>query len=143
MHLDDGVPLGFGHVGEHPVTEDAGVVDHDVEFAEVFDRLVHHALGTLPAGDVVAVDDGLAAHAFDLGNDVLGWGGVVARSVDLTSEVVDHHLRSLAGELDSVASSDPSAGTGDDDHLPVADSHDRDPLRLLSLVALSLVALSL
>ena len=32
---DDGVPLRLGHVHEHPVAEDPGVVDEDVEAAEV------------------------------------------------------------------------------------------------------------
>ena len=35
---DDGVPLLLGHVGEHAVAQDAGVVDDDVEVAERVDR---------------------------------------------------------------------------------------------------------
>ncbi len=39
VDLDDRVPLGLAHVGEHAVTEDAGVVDQHVEAAERVDRL--------------------------------------------------------------------------------------------------------
>ncbi len=40
VDLDDGVPLRLGHVREHAVAEDAGVVDEDVEAAEGVDRLL-------------------------------------------------------------------------------------------------------
>ena len=62
MHLDDRVPLGLGHVDEHAVAQDAGVVDEHVEAAEGVDGLLHDALGAVAVGDVVAVGDGLAAH---------------------------------------------------------------------------------
>ena len=38
VHRDDGVPLLLGHVHEHPVAEDPGVVDEDVEAAVAVDR---------------------------------------------------------------------------------------------------------
>ena len=55
VDLDDGVPLLLGHVGQHPVPQDAGVVDHDVEVAEALDGGVDEALRALPGRDVVAV----------------------------------------------------------------------------------------
>src|SRR5262249_30573847 len=39
VHGDNGIPLVLGHVHEHPVAEDPGVVDEDVEPAELVDRL--------------------------------------------------------------------------------------------------------
>ena len=40
VHLDDRVPLLLGHVDEHAVAQDAGVVDEHVEVAEGVDGLV-------------------------------------------------------------------------------------------------------
>ena len=45
---DDGVPLLLGHVDQHPVAQDAGVVDQHVEVAERLDGGVDHALAALP-----------------------------------------------------------------------------------------------
>ena len=61
VDLDDRVPLGLGHVDHHPVTQDAGVVDEDVEGAEGVDRELDEALRAVPGGDVLGVGDGLAA----------------------------------------------------------------------------------
>ncbi len=69
---DDGVPLLLGHVHEHPVAEDPGVVDEDVEAAELVDRLLDHATGAREVGDVLAVRDRLAAGGADLLDDLLG-----------------------------------------------------------------------
>ena len=76
VDLDDRVPLCLGHVGEHPVAQDAGVVDDDVEPAEAVDRALHHPTGGLEVADVVGVGDGLAAHALDLVDDLLGGSSV-------------------------------------------------------------------
>ena len=45
MHADHVVPLVDGHVDEHAVAQDAGVVDQDVEAAEGLDRRFDHPLG--------------------------------------------------------------------------------------------------
>ncbi|CAB4633514.1 unannotated protein [freshwater metagenome] len=46
MHLDDSVPFGFAHVGEHAVAQDASVVDENVESTERRDGLVDEILST-------------------------------------------------------------------------------------------------
>jgi hypothetical protein len=71
VHGDDRVPLLLGHVDEHAVAQDAGVVDDRVQVAERLDRGVDEALRALPRGDAVAVRDRLAAHALDLVDDLL------------------------------------------------------------------------
>ena len=45
VDLDDGVPLGLGHVDEHAVAQDAGVVDEHVEPAEGLDGGADQLLG--------------------------------------------------------------------------------------------------
>ena len=65
MDPDDGVPLLRGHVDEHAVAQDAGVVDEDVETAEGLDSGGDQPGGALPVRHVVAVGDGLAPHGPD------------------------------------------------------------------------------
>ena len=60
---DDGVPLLLGHVDQHAVAQDPGVVDQHVEVAERLHGGVDHPLAALPDGDGVGVGDRLAAHA--------------------------------------------------------------------------------
>ena len=96
MDVDDRVPLGLGHVRQHPVAQDAGVVDQDVEVAERVDRRSDHALGTLEVGDVLAVGDRLTAHRRDLVDHLLGRAEVAAGTVDRAAEVVDDHLGAVS-----------------------------------------------
>ena len=63
---DHRVPLLLGHVHEHAVAEDPGVVDEDVEAPERVDRLLHHLARLREVGDVRAVRDRLAAGGLDL-----------------------------------------------------------------------------
>ncbi len=55
VDVDDRVPLLLGHVDQHPVPQDAGVVDQHVEVAEGLDGGVDQALAALPVADVVGV----------------------------------------------------------------------------------------
>ena len=68
------------HRHEHPVAEDAGVVDDDVEVAERLDGEVDDRLGVVERADAVGRGDGLAAGGDDLVDDRLGGGGVGAAS---------------------------------------------------------------
>src|SRR5690606_30864827 len=126
----DGVPLLLGHVREHAVTEDAGVVDEHVQAAERLDGLVHHALGTLPVADVVAVHDGLAAHAADLLDDLAGGARTAAGAVHLRTQVVDDDLGALLGHHQRVLTADATTSAGDDDDASVEDSAHRVVLLL-------------
>ena len=110
----DRIPFLFGHVGEHPIAQDAGVVDEDVEVAELGDRRVDEALGTLPARHVVGVGDRMASQRTDLGSDLLGGSLIAALAVVRPAEVVDDHLGALLGEQQRVLPTDPASGTGDD-----------------------------
>ncbi len=111
---DDGVPLLLGGVHQHPVADEPGVVDQDVETAEGVDRLLHHRRGLLEVGDVGAVGDGLAAERLDLGDDLVRDLGGRALAGARGAEVVDDDLGALAGELERVRAADAPAGAGDD-----------------------------
>ena len=88
----------LGHVHDHPVAEDPGVVDEDVEAAELVDRLLHHAAGAREVGDVVAVRDGLAARGLDLLDDLLRRRCVGSVACEPAAEVVDDDLRARGRE---------------------------------------------
>ena len=72
VDADDRVPLLLGGVHQHPVADEARVVDQDVEPAEGVDRLLHHRGRLLEVRDVRTVGDGLAAERLDLGDDLVG-----------------------------------------------------------------------
>ena len=74
VHPDHCVPLLLGGVDEHPVADEPGVVDEDVEAALRLMVWCDHRGGLLEVGDVGAVDDGGSAGGLDLGDDLLRGG---------------------------------------------------------------------
>ena len=106
VDADDVVPLLLGHVDEHAVPQDAGVVHQHVDVAEGVDGSLDQALGTAEVGDVVGVGDGLAAHGLDLLDHVMSRPGIRSRSVLRPSEVVDHDLGALTSEQQGVLPTD-------------------------------------
>ena len=65
VHGDDRVPVLIGHVEQHPVPGDTGIVDHDVEPAEVLGT-GDEFIGGASRADVTGHRDGLGAGASDL-----------------------------------------------------------------------------
>jgi hypothetical protein len=120
---DHGIPLVLGHVHEHPVAEDSGVVDEDVEPAELVDRLPHEALRPGEAGDVLAIRRRLAARGADLLHDLLRGARVRSLAGEPGAEVVDHELRSGPGEGERVRAADPAPGARDDRDLAAQIGH--------------------
>ena len=66
VYSDDGVELLLAGIGEHPVADDARVVDQDVQATERVDRRLDQSLGLRPVGDVRAAGDGFASGGGDL-----------------------------------------------------------------------------
>jgi hypothetical protein len=84
-----------------------------VKITEGVDCGLDESLGACPGGDVVAVGDRLATHRFDLVHDLLGWREVATRAIDARTEVVDDHVRAVAGEAEGVFATDPATRTRD------------------------------
>src|SRR5207245_1598117 len=103
VHADDRVEVVLCHREDHAVTQDAGVVDDDVERAVGLDGLVDDALGAVVVGDIVVVGDGLAPAAANELGDLLGRPLVGALAGDRAAQVVDDDLRALGGELAPIA----------------------------------------
>ena len=103
---------------EHPVAQDAGVVDEDVEAPERVDGGLHHLACLREVCDVGAVRDRLAAGCLDLLDDLLRGGEVVPLAGERAAEIVDDELGARLRERERVAAPDPAPGAGDDCDLP-------------------------
>src|ERR1017187_7966656 len=123
MDADHGVPFVDRHIDEHPVTQNAGVVDQDIDRPEVVDRRLDQATGAVVVRDVVTVGHGFPTHPADLLDDFAGWAGGASASVDLGPQVVDDHFGPLAGELEGMLTPDAPAPSGDGDDAPVTNAH--------------------
>jgi hypothetical protein len=104
VHLDDGVELLFTHVVEHPVPQDARVVDQNVELAERIQRRGDHRFGCVHGPDRRIVEcrghtesDRLVGYGF-------GRGGI---------DIVDDDIRTFGSEGQDDGAADASAGAGD------------------------------
>lgn len=64
--LQHGVPVSPLHPHDELVAGDAGVIDQDVDFAELADGCFHRRLNLLFVGDVESEGRGLAAYGGDL-----------------------------------------------------------------------------
>ena len=111
------IPFILAHVHEHPVARDPGVVDEDVEAAERFERLPHHAPGRGEVRDVVAVRDRRAAGGVDFRNDLLRRRRVNALARQRRAEIVDDDPCARTRERECVLPADAAACAGDDRNL--------------------------
>jgi hypothetical protein len=106
VHGDDGVEVVLGHREQHPVAEDARVVDHHVQLAELRGRQRDQLLCRRPVGDRRMVGDGRAARGGDLDRDRFGRGLVLAvvraLPVQPGAGIVDHHRRAVGGQRQAV-----------------------------------------
>ena len=76
----------------------------------------------LEVGHVGAVGDGFTAHLADGVHHLAGGAARAAAAVELGPEVVHHHLRALARELECVLAPDAAPGAGDDHDPSFADT---------------------
>lgn len=93
VDVEDAVELLLGHVLEVAERHDARVGHHDVELAKVLLGLGEHGDDLGHVRHVGLDGDRVAAHGLDLGDELVGCLGAVG--------VVDHHVGTAAGELES------------------------------------------
>ena len=116
MHLDDSVPFGFAHVGEHAVAQDARVVDENVESAERRDGLIDESFCASPFADVVGIGNGLSAGGNNFIDHFLSWAFVDTSAVSGTAEIVHHDLCAFGGEHQRVVAPDSTTSACNDAH---------------------------
>ena len=114
VHVQNRVEVVVGQLGERLVTQDAGVVDDDVDLAEGVDRGLDDVLAALGRRDRVVVGHRLAAGRLDFVDDLLRGGVVAALPVDGPAEVVDDHASAAPGEVEGVRAAQAATSTGDD-----------------------------
>jgi hypothetical protein len=100
---DDRVPLGGGKLLDRRHVLDAGVVDEDVDAAELGLRVGHHRLDLGRLAHVGPVVAGLHAERGHLG----------ARRLEF-AEAVEHHVGALARQAQRDAVADAAGGAGDE-----------------------------
>ena len=101
------VPLRQRHLFERRVLLQPGVVDEDVDGAELPSHPVEHLPHVVLVGDIAAVGVALAAAAaLHLLDHRLGVGG--------PADVVDHHVGAGMTEADGDPLADPGTGAGDE-----------------------------
>ena len=98
------VPLGFGHAFDGGVVGDAGVVDEDVQVAEVFQHLGHKLLAVVQMGDVDGISFGLDA---EVGQFFFDGNHVFVAAAPAKSDVT-----ALLGETEGNGATDAACGTG-------------------------------
>lgn len=113
---DHRVPLLLRHGEDHPVAQDARVVDQDVELAEAAHRQLDQLARLPEVGHVAQVGHRPAARGTDLRGHLLRRGGRgLSRSVaPRLPEVVDDHARAEPRELDRLGPAEPAARARDD-----------------------------
>ncbi|MGY3360546.1 hypothetical protein ACVWZK_007209 [Bradyrhizobium sp. GM0.4] len=117
MHLDDGLERFHAHLVEDHVAQDAGIVDHAVEPAEMIGRGLHDLAGGDGFGHRLEIGDGGAAALLDLLDHFLGGRGAGASAVRGDAGIVDDDLGALAGAEQRDFAPDAAACAGDDDDL--------------------------
>ena len=124
MDIDHRFPVGRGHLVEHPVAQNARRVDHRVEPAELFQRLIAHPFDCGIIGNAVEVGDRAATARDDLlGHGQRGGGRAVVVALERAAQIVDHHRRALARGHQRAFAPDPVAAAGDQHDLAVEYAH--------------------
>src|SRR5215468_2801808 len=107
-------PVRPAHAMEDAVTQDAGVVDQDVDAAEGGERSLHDLVGIFRFGDRQRRGDRLAAAALDLVDHLLRGRGIRAGAFEARADVAYDHGGALARHHQRNAAPDAAAGAGDD-----------------------------
>jgi len=128
VNFDHEFKIGGLHLDEGLVAQHARIVDQHMHAAPLLLGVGNHLFHLFVFGDRPAIGDRLAAHRFDLGDDLrrgVRRAGAIARS----AEVVDHHLGAAPREFERIGLAQTAAGTGDDGNLVLeADGHACSPV---------------
>src|SRR5580658_10795536 len=97
MNREDRVEIVLAHIENHAVAQNTGVVDHDIQLAEIVDRTLDDALGGLEIAHALIVGDRLAAGRANFLDYLFGRRSRLSSAVEVTSKVVDDHSRAELG----------------------------------------------
>src|SRR5205807_4570918 len=114
MNPDHGVEVGLVHLHQRLVTDDAGVVDEDVDLAEGIHRRLHDLPGAIELDHGVEAGYRGPTGRLDLLAHLDGRALLGGLAREAGAHVVDHHLGSLAREAQGDLPPDAPSGTGHD-----------------------------
>ncbi len=123
MHGEVPLEVVGVRIGKGRPSDDAGVVDQDVEASEALDGRIDERLRAGSRGHVAVVGDRNSARGDDLGRDGRRRFGVRAIARHRAAEVVDDDARAPVGEQECIASADPTSRTRDDRDAPLEAVH--------------------
>jgi len=72
VNLDNRIPVGFPHLVEHAIAQDAGRIDNCIDAAEAVERLGNHSLNGTVTRYALAIPDRLTATRLNLPNNPFG-----------------------------------------------------------------------
>ena len=101
---------------EHLVSRGAGVIDHNVEFAELLDSGRDERVGLGEVNGIGDEDRSPATFGLDQRHGFSGWVGI---------DVVDHYGSAIAREPQRRCATDPAGRASNDCHSIVESSHGR------------------
>lgn len=112
VHRDHGVPLLVGHVEQHPVAGDAGIVHHDVQSAQP-DGAGEQFVGRRALADITGYRDGLSTSIGSGGADLVDDVG----SIQGGSNIVDDDGGAQPGQAERFGPTQTRGRAGDHRHL--------------------------
>ena len=114
VRVENGIVVHGLRLLEGPVTDDAGVVDDDVDLPEGGERRLHDGLPARDAVDRVEVGHGFTAERLDLLDHDLCGRAVGAMPIDAAADVVDHDASTASGQLERMGAAEATPGAGHD-----------------------------
>ena len=120
IHLHDGVPLILGDMiraAAGDITEQSGVIDHDINAAKFLHRQIRHGLAAVHFRHIQMRAHGLTAGRFDAGD---GAGGI--------ADIGGDYKRALGGHRLAIGPAQAASAARDNDDL-FFQLHNRFPVR--------------
>ena len=111
---DHVVPFFFGHVEDHPVSQDSGCGHDDVQAAKLVYGLLDQTLAGRHLRDRVSVGRGFAARGANRRRGLFGRTGRFAAAVDRAAHIVHDDFCAEFAKLESDGLAYPTSGAGND-----------------------------
>ena len=108
LTFNDAIPLLWSQFVEENLTEDAGIVDQDVDIAEFLFGALHHRANRSFVADVRMHLQRATPRLFDCFQHRRGYL--------FAEDIGDHHVRSFRGKSSGDRPSDAPGAPGDDRH---------------------------
>ena len=110
-----------GH--EHPVADDAGIVDDDMQVAKGIQCCIDDPLRAIPIGDVFIIRDRLAARRLDLFHHRICGRCVTAFALKRSADIIDDDICTFRAKGKRIGPAQSACGAGDDHRSSFTNTH--------------------